>query len=138
MKLESLSIRDFRCIESLDLSFKDELDLIRDCVPEETGVNGDDSGNPTALRRFDQVGYSGTSDPRLILTSLAMRAQVAQNPKATVREDFVWLKQLYERGCHPHTIGELYNTEHGLDLEFRSDRGRYDYDGLSGCLGRSL
>ena len=33
MKLESLSIRDFRGIESLDLSFKDELGLIRDCVP---------------------------------------------------------------------------------------------------------
>ena len=33
MKLESLSIRDFRGIESLDLSFKDELGLIRDIVP---------------------------------------------------------------------------------------------------------
>ena len=67
----------------------------------------------------------------LILTSLAMRAQVAQDPKATEKEDFARLKQLYERVCHPHTIGELYNTEHGLDMEFRSDRGRYYYDGLS-------
>ena len=33
MKLESLSIRDFRGIERLDLSFKDDLGLIRDCVP---------------------------------------------------------------------------------------------------------
>src|SRR5262249_38428089 len=33
MKLESLSIRDFRCIERLDLAFTDELGLIRDIVP---------------------------------------------------------------------------------------------------------
>ena len=67
----------------------------------------------------------------MILTSLAMRAQVAQDSKATEKEDFDRLKWLYERVCHPHTIGELYNTEHGLDMEFRSDRGRYYYDGLS-------
>jgi hypothetical protein len=83
-------------------------------------------------QRSDQAEYRLTSDPRLILTSLAMRAQVAQEPGATEKEDFARLKQLYERVCHPHTIGELYNTEHGLDIEFRSDRGRYYYDGLSG------
>jgi predicted ATP-dependent endonuclease of OLD family len=60
-----------------------------------------------------------------------MRAQVAQEPGATEKEDFARLKQLYELVCHPHAIGELYNTEHGLDMEFRSDRGRYYYDGLS-------
>lgn len=46
MKLESLSIRDFRCIESLDLSFKDDLDLIRDCVPI---VGPNTSGKTTIL-----------------------------------------------------------------------------------------
>jgi energy-coupling factor transporter ATP-binding protein EcfA2 len=72
-----------------------------------------------------------TTDPRLILTSLAMRARVAQGPEATESEYFARLKELYERVCHPHVIGELYNTEHGLDLEFSSDRGSYYYDGLS-------
>lgn len=33
MKLQSLSIRDFRGIESLDLDFTDELGLIRDRIP---------------------------------------------------------------------------------------------------------
>ncbi len=46
MKLESLSIRDFRGIESLDLSFKDDLDLIRDCVPI---VGPNTSGKTTIL-----------------------------------------------------------------------------------------
>jgi recombinational DNA repair ATPase RecF len=72
-----------------------------------------------------------TTDPRLILTSLATRAHVAQDPRATEREDFARLKAIYERVCHPHSIGQLYNTEHGLDMEFLSDRGRYYYDGLS-------
>lgn len=67
----------------------------------------------------------------MILTNLAIRALVAQDPKATEREDFARLKQLYERVCHPHTMGELINTEHGLDMGFQSDRSRYLYDGLS-------
>ncbi len=33
MKLQKLSIRDFRGIESLDLDFTDELGLIRDRIP---------------------------------------------------------------------------------------------------------
>lgn len=85
-----------------------------------------------ANQRSDQAEYRLTSDPRLILTSLAIRAQVAQEPGATEKEDFARLKQLYEHVCRPHTIGELFNTEHGLDIEFRGDRGRYYYDGLSG------
>jgi recombinational DNA repair ATPase RecF len=93
--------------------------------------DGDDSGDSGAFPRPEQRGYDHTTDPRLILTSLAMRAQVAQDPEATEREDFARLKQLYEHVCRPHTIGELHNTEHGLDMEFRSDRGRYYYDGLS-------
>ena len=89
------------------------------------GAMGMPRSNPAPTSDPDQAGYRLTSDPRLILTSLAMRAQVAQEPGATEKEDFARLKQLYERVCHPHTIGELYNTEHGLDMEFRSDRGRY-------------
>ncbi len=100
--------------------------------PEPFGSkNGDASIEHLTNQRSEQAGYRLTLDPRLQLTSLAMRAQVAQEPEATEREDFARLKQLYERVCHPHTIGELYNTEHGLDMEFRSDRGRYYYDGLS-------
>jgi hypothetical protein len=67
----------------------------------------------------------------LILTSLAVRAQVAQDPEATEKADFARLKALYETVCHPHAMGELYNTEHGLDMEFSGDGGRYYYDGLS-------
>ncbi len=96
---------------------------------------GRDNGTPPigigAAQRWEQAGYTPTRDPRLILTSLAMRAQVAQDPKATEKEDFARLKQIYEHVCHPHTIGDLYNTEHGLDMEFWHHRVRYYYDGLS-------
>jgi hypothetical protein len=95
------------------------------------GDNGTTSIAPGPNQPSEQAGYTYTRDPRLILTSLAMRALVAQDPEATEKEDFARLKQLYERVCHPHTIGELYNTEHGLDMWFGSDRGRYPYDGLS-------
>jgi hypothetical protein len=96
------------------------------------GANGTTQIGPGPNHPSEQAGYTYTGDPRLILTSLAMRAHVAQDPEATEREDFARLKQLYERVCHPHTIGELHNTKRGLDMEFRSDRGRYNYDGLSG------
>jgi predicted ATP-dependent endonuclease of OLD family len=46
MKLVSLSIRDFRGIERLNLSFQDELGLIRDCVPI---VGPNTSGKTTIL-----------------------------------------------------------------------------------------
>jgi hypothetical protein len=102
---------------------------------QQTGDSGGNGNAPVDIgsgRLSEQAEHAYTKDPRLILTSLAMRAQVAQDPKATEREDFARLKQIYEHVCHPHTIGELYNTEHGLDMEFRSDQGRYYYDGLSG------
>jgi predicted ATPase len=100
--------------------------------PEQSGGdNGNASIEVGSDQRSEQISYGRTTDPRLILTSLAMRAQVAQNPKATEKEDFARLKWLYERVCHPHSIGDLYNTEYGLDIEFRGDRGRYYYDGLS-------
>jgi hypothetical protein len=89
------------------------------------------SVNPGTVRPSNHVGLAHTTDPRLILTSLAMRAQVAQDANATEKEDFARLKALYERVCSPHTISELYNTEHGLDMEFRGPFGRYYYDGLS-------
>ncbi|MHB1555996.1 MAG: AAA family ATPase [Isosphaeraceae bacterium] len=85
-----------------------------------------------AILESDESNYARLTDPRLLLTNLAMRAQVAQDPKATEKEDFARLKQLYERVCRPHTIGQLFNTEHGLDIEFFGDQGRYYYDGLSG------
>ena len=46
MKLEHIRIRDFRSIERMDLSFKDELDLIRDCLPI---VGPNTSGKTTIL-----------------------------------------------------------------------------------------
>ncbi len=112
----------------------DEVGLLGQLLnPDRLGgiKNGNDPVASGGIGRPEPVGQGLTSDPRLILTSLAMRAQVAQDPEATEREDFAQLKRLYERVCHPHTIGELYNTEHGLDMEFRSDRSRYHYDGLS-------
>jgi AAA ATPase domain len=89
------------------------------------------SVDPGGVHRLGSDEFAATTDPRLILTSLAMRAQVAQDPEATEKEDFARLRVLYERVCKPHTIGELYNTEYGLDMEFRSPDGRYYYDGLS-------
>jgi AAA domain, putative AbiEii toxin, Type IV TA system/AAA ATPase domain len=97
---------------------------------EYAGDEDDDAVGGRGGRRFGQ-SLGITSDPRLILTSLAMRAQVAQGPEATERQDFARLQTMYERVCYPHKIGELYNTEHGLDMEFWGDRGRYYYDGLS-------
>jgi AAA15 family ATPase/GTPase len=93
-------------------------------MDEEEMSNENGSRASPASRRW-------TTDPRLILTSLAMRAQVSQDPEATEREDFAQLKALYERVCNPHTIIELQNTDHGLDMEFGGEHGRYYYDGLS-------
>jgi energy-coupling factor transporter ATP-binding protein EcfA2 len=97
--------------------------------------NGEDERDAEELEavgRVQQSGFGHTTDPRLILTSLAMRAQVEQDPEATEREVFERLRVLYERVCHPHRIAGLYNTEHGLDMEFTGERGgRYYYDGLS-------
>ncbi len=70
-------------------------------------------------------------DPRLILTNLALRALLPQTHKATEKEDFARLKKLYEHVCHPHCIGDLFNTEQGFDIGFSGDRGKYFYDGLS-------
>jgi energy-coupling factor transporter ATP-binding protein EcfA2 len=104
--------------------------LLNPDQPEEY-EEGNGSVDPGVVRRPGQDEFAPTTDPRLILTSLAMRAQVAQDPEATEKEDFARLRALYERVCKPHTIGELYNTEHGLDMEFRGPCGRYYYDGLS-------
>ena len=46
MKLEYVRIRDFRSIAKMDLSFKDDLELIRDCVPI---VGPNTSGKTTIL-----------------------------------------------------------------------------------------
>jgi energy-coupling factor transporter ATP-binding protein EcfA2 len=81
--------------------------------------------------RRGQFTVVETSDPRIILTSLAARAQVRQDPEATEEQAYTQLCQLYERVCRPHRIVGLYNTEHGLDMEFMGDRGVYYYDGLS-------
>ena len=102
-----------------------------DRTGEYDGEDESDSDELGTMGRFQQGGLGHTTDPRLILTSLAMRAQVNQDPEATEKEDFERLKTLYERVCHPHRIEGLYNTEHGLDMEFTGDRGRYYYDGLS-------
>ena len=72
-----------------------------------------------------------TRDPRTILISLAARAQAPQDPETTDRQDYERLCELYARMCQPHRIVGLYNTEHGLDLEFAGDQGVYRYDGLS-------
>src|SRR5205085_4634011 len=46
MKLESVEVRDFRGIKKLSLSFKDDLDLIRDRIPI---VGPNTSGKTTIL-----------------------------------------------------------------------------------------
>src|SRR5712692_6758909 len=46
VKLESISIRQFRMIEALDLAFTDDLGLIRDCIPI---VGPNTSGKTTIL-----------------------------------------------------------------------------------------
>jgi len=46
MKIDHIRIRDFRSIERMDLSFKDDLDLIRDCLPI---VGPNTSGKTTIL-----------------------------------------------------------------------------------------
>ena len=102
-----------------------------DLPADDEGGYENDSVDSEKGRPSNQFGFAHTTDPRLILTSLAMRAQVAQDPEATEKEDFARLKALYERVCNPHTIGGLYNTEHGLDMEFHGPCGRYYYDGLS-------
>jgi len=72
-----------------------------------------------------------TQDARLILLSLAVRAQAPQGPKATEREDFERLCELFAMVCKPHRIKGLYNTETGLDMEFEGPQGVYLFDGLS-------
>jgi len=46
MKLEHIRIRDFRSIERMELSFKDDLGLVRDCLPI---VGPNTSGKTTIL-----------------------------------------------------------------------------------------
>ena len=104
-------------------------------IPEFSEADAEEnSSDPSDYYDRNRLGPARgdfTTDPRLILTSLAMRARVSQDPEATEQEDFAHLKALYERVCHPHTIGDLYNTDHGLDMEFGGDQGKYYYDGLS-------
>ncbi len=83
MRLESLSIRDFRGIERLDLSFKDELGLIRDIVPI---VGPNTSGKTSILDAIDLSLMTVTeyplrdglrlSPPSLVRTG-AVRARVS-------------------------------------------------------------
>ena len=112
-------------------------------APREQAVLGDllVSDQNGVMRKDDATGRSVESDarrdvltknPRTILTTLAFRALLPQTSKATEKEDFARLKTLYEHVCRPHRIGDLINTEHGLDMEFWDDRGKYLYDGLSG------
>ncbi len=109
------------------------LDRLLDPDPNE-GAEETDRGDPggyDAGRRNGFAPVEYTTDPRLILTSLAMRAQVAQDPEATEKEYYRRVCELYEHVCRPHKIVGLYNTDHGLDMEFSGERGVYYYDGLS-------
>jgi len=72
-----------------------------------------------------------TTDPKLILLSLATRASAHQDTEATQKEDFDRLCQLYATACRPHTIKGLYNTDTGLDMEFSGPEGVYGFHGLS-------
>jgi predicted ATP-dependent endonuclease of OLD family len=84
MKLESLSIRDFRGIESLDPSFKDELGLIRDRVPI---VGPNTSGKTSILDAitlclmpfadYYQTREGLRMSPRSLVRSGAVRASVS-------------------------------------------------------------
>lgn len=72
-----------------------------------------------------------TTDPKLILLSLATRASAEQDPEATQKQDFDRLRELYAAACRPHAIKGLYNTDTGLDMEFSGPEGVYGFHGLS-------
>lgn len=72
-----------------------------------------------------------TTDPKVILLSLATRANAQQDHDATQKDDFDRLCQLYATACRPHTIKGLYNTDTGLDMEFDGPDGVYGFHGLS-------
>ncbi|NKC16516.1 MAG: AAA family ATPase [Gammaproteobacteria bacterium] len=72
-----------------------------------------------------------TIDPKIILLSLAMRANAEQDAEATQKKDFERLRELYATTCRPHTIKGLYNTDTGLDMEFSGPEGIYGFHGLS-------
>lgn len=72
-----------------------------------------------------------TTDPKLILLSLATRASALQDEEATQKDDFERLCQLYATACRPHSIKGLYNTDTGLDMEFDGPEGVYGFHGLS-------
>ena len=74
MKLESISIRDFRCIESLDLSFTDELGLIRDRVP----IVGPNTSGKTSI--LDAIALS-----LFAVSEYQFREGIRLSPAALVR-----------------------------------------------------
>jgi hypothetical protein len=76
------------------------------------------SGQANGEREF-------TTDPKLILLSLATRANAMQDAEATQKDDYDRLCQLYAAACRPHTIKGLYNTDTGLDMEFEGPEGVY-------------
>ena len=82
-------------------------------------------------KKADTDNDEYTTDPKLILLSLATRASALQDADATQKQDFERLKELYAKTCRPHTIKGLYNTETGLDMEFSGPEGIYGFDGLS-------
>ena len=91
------------------------------------------NGPPNFLKdgQLDKDADSYTRDPRMILLNLAVRAQAAQSPEATEREDFNRFCELYARVCKPHRINRVYNAESGLDIEFEGPNGIYFFEGLS-------
>ncbi len=147
LHVPGLSSRDFRRLGHILMFDQQRTGLAKKLTSYELALLGelldpDLSEGMGETEPDDPVGVGGprrngfgpverTTDPRLILTSLAMRAQVAQDPEATEKEQFARLCALYERVCHPHKIVGLYNTDHGLDMEFSGERGVYSYDGLS-------
>lgn len=102
-------------------------------VSDRTLARADRRGEPLEMEATQgEEAFGGyTRDPRLLLLTLAARAQAPQDPEATEREDFERLCQLYARVCRPHRIKGLYNTESGLDMEFEGPQGVYLFDGLS-------
>jgi energy-coupling factor transporter ATP-binding protein EcfA2 len=111
--------------------------LLEGLLEPDWSQNGEEEDSEQ--QEIDEPGtgiYQGqrsvTTDPRLILTQLAVRAQVPQHSEATEKEYFTRLCELYEQVCYPHRIGGPRNTDHGLDMEFLGEYGTvYYYDGLS-------
>lgn len=141
LHVPGLSSGDFRRLGSIQMFDQQRTGLAKKLTPYDRALLGnlldgsdeeDEDGSGGGMPRNGAAPMAYTTNPRLILTSLAVRAQVPQEPEATDKEAFAKFCKLYDHVCHPHKIGGPRNTDHGLDMEFVGERGvHHYYDGLS-------